>query len=192
MKKIHYTDRYLLNPYHPVTVFVIGAGGTGSQVATGLARMSVALQALGHPGLHVTVFDPDTVTEANIGRQLFSGSELGLKVLGYGEDKTPVSLVRSCSVFLYADRKENKVSDNTPEFFIRRDMEYFDKAFEQAADGKGEVSLSLIGGALKKMMPKFKVRRYGCKTLGKLYERLDRYELVMTDKGVASAVRLKD
>ena len=117
--------------------------------------------------------------------------EAGLKVLGYGEGKTPVSLVRSCSVFLYADRKENKVSDNTPEFFIRRDMEYFDKAFEQAADGKGEVSLSLIGGALKKMMPKFKVRRYGCKTLGKLYERLDRYELVMTDKGVASAVRLK-
>ena len=78
MKRIHYTDRYLLNPYHPVTVFVIGAGGTGSQVATGLARISVALQALGHPGLHVTVFDPDTVTEANIGRQLFSGSELGL------------------------------------------------------------------------------------------------------------------
>ena len=52
MKKIHYTDRYLLNPHHPVTVFVIGAGGTGSQVATNLARMSIALQALGHPGLH--------------------------------------------------------------------------------------------------------------------------------------------
>lgn len=32
MKKIHFTDRYLLNPRHPVTVFVIGAGGTGSQV----------------------------------------------------------------------------------------------------------------------------------------------------------------
>lgn len=76
--------------------------------------------------------------------------EAGLKVLGYGEGKTPVSLVRSCSVFLYADRRENKVPDNTPEFFIQRDMEYFDKAFRQAADGKGEVSLSLIGGALKK------------------------------------------
>ena len=76
--------------------------------------------------------------------------EAGLKVLGYGEDKTPVSLVRSCSVFLYADRKENKVSDNTPEFFIQRDMEYFDKAFRQAADGKEEVPLSLIGGAFKK------------------------------------------
>ena len=117
--------------------------------------------------------------------------EAGVKVLGYGEGKTPVSLVRSCSVFLYADRKESKAEENTPEFFIRRDMEYFDKAFEQAADGKEEVSLSLIGGALKKMMPKFKVRRYGCKTLGKLYEKLDRYELVMTEKGVANAVRLK-
>ena len=58
-------------------------------------------------------------------------------------------------------------------------------------DGKEEVSLSLIGGSLKKMMPKFKVKRYGCKTLGKLYERLERYELVMTEKGVASAVRMK-
>lgn len=77
MKKIHYTDNYLLRPYHPVTVFVVGAGGTGSQVVTNLARMDTALQALGHPGLHVTVFDPDVVTEANIGRQLFSEAELG-------------------------------------------------------------------------------------------------------------------
>ena len=117
--------------------------------------------------------------------------EAGLKVLGYGEGKTPVSLIRSCSVFLYADRKENKVSDNTPEFFIQRDMEYFDKAFRHTSSTRHPVCPSLIGGALKKMMPKFKVRRYGCKTLGKLYERLDRYELVMTEKGVASAVRLK-
>ena len=78
MRKIHFTDKYLLSPYHPVTVLVAGAGGTGSQVITNLARMSVALQALGHPGLHLTAFDPDTVTEANIGRQLFSETELGL------------------------------------------------------------------------------------------------------------------
>ena len=77
MKKIHYTDNYLLKPYHPVTIFVIGAGGTGSQVITNLARMDMALRAFGHPGLHVTVFDPDIITEANIGRQLFSESELG-------------------------------------------------------------------------------------------------------------------
>lgn len=70
MRKIHYTDNYLLKPYHHVTVFIIGAGGTGSQVITNLARMDTALQASGHPGLHVTLFDPDTVTQANIGRQI--------------------------------------------------------------------------------------------------------------------------
>ena len=118
--------------------------------------------------------------------------ESGLTVLGYGEGKTPVALVRSCTGFLLADWKEEKpFQENTPEFFIQRDMEYFDKAFEQAADGKEEVSLSLIGGVLKKLMPKFKVKRYGCRTLGKLYERLEKYELVKTGKGVAGLVRIK-
>ena len=58
-------------------VAVAGCGGTGSQVLTGLARMHVSLLALGHPGLSVCAFDPDTVTPANVGRQLFSPSDLG-------------------------------------------------------------------------------------------------------------------
>lgn len=76
--KTHYTHNYLLNPYHPLTVAVVGAGGTGSQVMQGLARIDYALCKLGHPGLTVTLYDDDTVTEANIGRQLFSPSEIGL------------------------------------------------------------------------------------------------------------------
>ena len=95
MRKIHFTDKYLLSPYHPVTVLVAGAGGTGYQVITSLARMSVALQALGHPGLHLTAFDPDTVTEANIGRQLFSETELGL-------NKATALVTRVNSFFGYA------------------------------------------------------------------------------------------
>ena len=78
MKRVHYTDNYLINPQHPVTVNLIGVGGTGSQVLTCLARLDMTLCALGHPGLFVTVYDPDTVTEANIGRQLFSLSDVGL------------------------------------------------------------------------------------------------------------------
>ena len=35
--------------------------------------------------------------------------------------------------------------------------------------------LSQVGTALKKLMPKYRIKRYGCKTLGELYERLDRY-----------------
>lgn len=78
MKKIHYVDNYIVNPYHKVTVSVIGVGGTGSQVLTSLGRINHALVRLGHPGLHVTAYDDDIVTDANCGRQLFSVQEIGL------------------------------------------------------------------------------------------------------------------
>lgn len=76
-KRMHFTDNYLLNPPHPITVNLIGSGGTGSQVLTCLARLDVTLRALRHPGLHVTLYDPDTVSASNIGRQLFGASDLG-------------------------------------------------------------------------------------------------------------------
>jgi PRTRC genetic system ThiF family protein len=77
-EKWHYTAPYLLNPQHPVTVQVIGAGGNGSQVLSQLARIDQALKKLGHTGLHVTCFDDDIVTDANLGRQLFSPADLGM------------------------------------------------------------------------------------------------------------------
>lgn len=61
-----------------VTVALVGAGGTGSQVVTALAQMHHALVKLGHPGgLHVTVIDDDRVSDANIGRQWFFPVDVG-------------------------------------------------------------------------------------------------------------------
>lgn len=60
-----------------VKVALVGCGGNGSQMLTGLARMDLALRAFGHPGLQVTAYDPDRVSESNIGRQLFSPSDVG-------------------------------------------------------------------------------------------------------------------
>jgi len=74
---VHITPKELLQPYNPVTVNLIGAGGTGGQVLTALARMNHALIALGHAGLFVRVFDDDIVDTANLGRQLFTTAELG-------------------------------------------------------------------------------------------------------------------
>src|SRR6266705_115733 len=74
--KYHYTEAYFLNPMHPVTVKVLGCGGSGSQMLQALARINVSLLALGHPGLIVQAWDPDKVTEANLGRQLFSKADL--------------------------------------------------------------------------------------------------------------------
>jgi PRTRC genetic system ThiF family protein len=76
--KVHFTDKYLLQPTNPISVNLIGAGGTGSQMLTALARTSHSLIGLQHPGLSVKVFDDDVVTEANLGRQLFTTAELGL------------------------------------------------------------------------------------------------------------------
>ena len=75
---IHITDNYLINPTNPITVNLIGCGGTGGQMLTNLARMNQAMFALNHPGLMVFAYDDDTVSEANLGRQLFAEAELGL------------------------------------------------------------------------------------------------------------------
>lgn len=69
---------FLKNPGHTLKVALVGAGGTGSQVAAILGRMDTALKALGHPGFDVTVFDFDTVSLSNVGRQLFNASEVGM------------------------------------------------------------------------------------------------------------------
>lgn len=67
----------MLDPMHQISVALVGAGGTGSQVLTSLGRMNYALIELGHPGFHVSVYDSDIVTQANCGRQLFAPQEIG-------------------------------------------------------------------------------------------------------------------
>lgn len=74
---MHFLPEYLVNPTHPVTVCLIGCGGTGSHVMACLARISYSLRELGHPGLYVVAYDPDTVSRTNVGRQLFSPSDIG-------------------------------------------------------------------------------------------------------------------
>jgi PRTRC genetic system ThiF family protein len=73
---VHVVEKEWLNPYNPIVVNLIGAGGTGSQVLTALARMNHALIELHHPGIIVRLFDDDRVEHANLGRQLFATAEL--------------------------------------------------------------------------------------------------------------------
>jgi PRTRC genetic system ThiF family protein len=62
-----------------VRVAVIGCGGTGSAVISGLPHLHQALLAYGHgSGLAVTVFDGDRISATNCVRQPFSASEIGL------------------------------------------------------------------------------------------------------------------
>lgn len=73
---VHHIPGKLLD--NRVRIKLVGAGGNGSQMLSGLARLHMALVKLGHPGgLHVTVFDPDTVSDSNVGRQLFYPADIG-------------------------------------------------------------------------------------------------------------------
>jgi len=60
-----------------ILIDVYGCGGTGSHVINGLARIAKALSELNHPGIHVTAYDPDIVTHANVGRQAFYEADVG-------------------------------------------------------------------------------------------------------------------
>ena len=72
----HAIDPRLLT--RAVKVVLVGAGGTGSNVLSGLAVMHHAMVELGHPaGLVVTVIDPDRVSASNVGRQKFWPSDIG-------------------------------------------------------------------------------------------------------------------
>lgn len=71
----HHTHPNLLE--RAVRIDVAGCGGSGSLMLTGLARLNQALRALGHPGLHITAVDPDDVSTANLGRQMFAPCDVG-------------------------------------------------------------------------------------------------------------------
>ncbi len=59
------SHKFLLNKTYRSTLNVVlaGAGGTGSQMLTGLARMSIALRNLQLDDIHVIVYDPDARRE---------------------------------------------------------------------------------------------------------------------------------
>lgn len=77
MRLTHGIKSSLIN--HTIRIIVVGAGGTGSALLPRLMQLHHAMIALGHPGgLHVTVYDSDTVSESNIGRQGFFPADVGL------------------------------------------------------------------------------------------------------------------
>jgi PRTRC genetic system ThiF family protein len=74
---IHKLEPQLLE--RTIRVLVVGCGGNGSAVLSGLPYLHQALLAFDHPGgLDVTAIDPETVSETNCVRQPFCRTEIGL------------------------------------------------------------------------------------------------------------------
>jgi PRTRC genetic system ThiF family protein len=79
MKKenVHYAPAYFIEPLHPITITVVGCGGTGSLLIPRLARLDYVLKKMNHPGLQIHAYDGDSVEENNVGRQNFNLNDIG-------------------------------------------------------------------------------------------------------------------
>ena len=74
---IHKVEPYLITPNMPISIQVIGCGGTGSLLLSKLARLNISLLKSDHPGMDVIAIDGDYVTESNQGRQGFYPFDTG-------------------------------------------------------------------------------------------------------------------
>lgn len=73
-------------------------------------------------------------------------------------------------------------SSESPESILSKEAHIFDEAFDFYE--KESVTFSELGFILKKIHPRYKPRRYGCKTLKGIYEKLNKYEVVKAEETV--------
>ncbi|MCA3018804.1 MAG: PRTRC system ThiF family protein [Rhodocyclaceae bacterium] len=71
------THQFALAQAPQVDVHLIGAGGTGSHVLSGLVDIAMTLPHVKRQSINVTVWDSDTVSTANLGRQRFYPADVG-------------------------------------------------------------------------------------------------------------------
>jgi len=127
--------------------------------------------------------------------------EEGLFVMGIGRTNTPAAFVNSCDIFTFSEnliadsemaevvqvsKKRNRQNvapqKEAPRVshikkFQELDEAIIDKAFEISTTDE-ETYVSNIGLSLRKIDPSFDSRTYGYKTLSKLLENLDKYEVI--------------
>ncbi len=76
-QSVHRLNRRLLSDR--ISIVVVGCGGTGSAILSGLPYLHHALLSAGHPrGIKVYAIDGDRVSDSNCVRQPFTSSEVGL------------------------------------------------------------------------------------------------------------------
>ena len=136
--------------------------------------------------------------------------EEGLFVMGIGEKKTPTSFVKSCEVFTYTenlkavepDESEETIDNetkipkskkqtpskkakvNTKKINLsKEDSKTIDKAFDISINEEDKAHISTLGLNIRKIDPSFDPRSYGFKNLTKLFESIDKFEVIKNEVG---------
>lgn len=110
-------------------------------------------------------------------------------------DEQPSSKPLSLSAKLKLINEKPKVKvklegGESPDSILLKEAHIFDEAF--AFYEKERVTLAELGFILKKIHPRYKPRRYGCKTLRAIYEKLDKYEIIEEASGAVVRRKLCD
>ncbi|CAM1334840.1 NYN domain-containing protein [Tenacibaculum aestuariivivum] len=133
--------------------------------------------------------------------------EEGLFVMGIGEKKTPEAFVRSCEVFTFTENlkieqnetedfsekikeklsKQNntsKIKENIKKVQLsKEDLKTIDKAFDISTNEEENAYISTLGLNIRKIDPSFDPRSYGFKNLTRLFENIDKYEVIKNEVG---------
>ena len=123
--------------------------------------------------------------------------EAGVKVIGFGEKKTPISFISACDKFIYIEildpiddenpspQKVRKTYTNShskplPEIFLSMGadlIELLTDSISDLADDDGWTFLGDLGNLLIKKHPDFDPRNYGFKKLVPLIKSIDSFEV---------------
>ncbi len=110
--------------------------------------------------------------------------EEGLKVYGFGEEKTPEAFTAACDKFIYVEilrsESEDLKKEKKTEHELRGDtklVQLLRNAIESSADESGWAPLSDVGNYIAKKSPQFDPRNYGYTKLSDIYRSIGLFEI---------------
>ncbi|QHI35060.1 hypothetical protein IMCC3317_04060 [Kordia antarctica] len=139
--------------------------------------------------------------------------EEGLFVMGIGEEKTPEAFVRSCEVFTFTKNLKSPESEENEEIeeveesevktvkskkkatsrkpkvaaakvkLSKEDWKTINKAFDISTNEEDRAYVSTLGLNIRKIDSSFDPRSYGFRNLTKLFESIDKFEVIKNEVG---------
>lgn len=110
--------------------------------------------------------------------------EEGLKVYGFGEQKTPGAFTAACDKFIYVEILRSETGDfkkeKKTEIELRSDtklVRLLRDAIESSADESGWAPLSDVGNYIAKKSPQFDPRNYGYTKLSDLFRAVGLFDI---------------
>lgn len=164
---------------HPVQQFAYTTGKNATDSAMIIDAMDL-LYTKNFDGFCIVSSDSDFTRLASRIR------ESGVKVYGFGEQKTPKSFIGACDKFIYTENLRRNQTSAVPAAKSKSKPDeqlsaLVRNAVEDTTNEAGWSYLGAIGQNLLNKSPEFDPRNYGYKKLGDLIEGLGEFEFKTSD-----------